>query len=44
MTRMRHERVDETMLYVHLAEQHRREIPQPSRKSSTIAASDFVAD
>ena len=28
MTWMGHKRVDETMLYVHLAEQHRREIPQ----------------
>ena len=28
MTWMGHKRIDETMLYVHLAEQHRREIPQ----------------
>ena len=27
MTWMGHKRVDETMLYVHLAENHRREIP-----------------
>ena len=29
MTWMGHKRVDETMLYVHLAEQHRRAIPEP---------------
>jgi hypothetical protein len=29
MTWMGHKRIDETMLYVHLAEQHRREIPGP---------------
>jgi integrase len=33
MTWMGHKRVDETMLYVHLAQQHRREIPQPVLKS-----------
>lgn len=33
MTWMGHKRVDETMLYVHLAEQHRREIPQPVLKA-----------
>jgi hypothetical protein len=30
---MGHKRVDETMLYVHLAEQHRREIPAPVLKA-----------
>ncbi len=33
MTWMGHKRVDETMLYVHLAEQHRREIPAPVLKA-----------
>jgi hypothetical protein len=33
MTWMGHKRVDETMLYVYLADQHRREIPQPVLKA-----------
>jgi len=33
MTWMGHKRVDETMLYVHLAEQHRREFPAPVLKA-----------
>src|SRR5688500_1748475 len=33
MTWMGHKRVDETMLYVHLAEQHRREVPKPVLKA-----------
>ncbi len=33
MTWMGHKRVDETMLYVHLAEQHRRDVPTPVLKA-----------
>jgi hypothetical protein len=33
MTWMGHKRVDETMLYVHLADQHRRELSQPVLKT-----------
>ena len=33
MTWLGHKRVDETMLYVHLAEQHRRDVPAPVLKA-----------
>jgi len=35
MTWTSRERIDETMLYVHLAEPHRREIPQRVLKAGT---------
>ncbi len=39
MTWMGHKRVDETMLYVHVAENHRRELPEP-----VLAAASLESD
>jgi integrase len=33
-TRLRHKRIDETMLYVHVAEAHAREWPEPVREAA----------
>ena len=41
MTWMGHKRIDETMLYVHLAEQHRREIPGPILEAAAREASSW---
>jgi hypothetical protein len=35
MTWMGHKRLDETMLYVHVAENHRRELPEPILAASS---------
>jgi hypothetical protein len=37
---MGHKRIDETMIYVHVAENHRREIPEPCSAAAALSEAD----